>query len=162
LQLLSGGRSEHYQDFICLTKKEATRIDKLCRKGPVPIRKLRSYIIESAKNDDRGLLRLRRMLPDIAGHPVHYVVSLVSNPQGCTSIDLSVFAVTPSGKPYIWFEQLVNVRYDFELKIGFPIGYFFVSNLKRFVTMVMLSLLAIYLKGEALSAIRLLILAHCL
>ena len=150
LQVLPSIRSDDYQDFVPLTKKESGQLDDMCRDGPVPVEQLRSKMIDFAKVNNRRLLRLRRMKPNIDGKPIHYVVSLVTDPEVCTSAKLPVYATTPSGKPYIWCERLPRVMYDFELQIGFPIGHFFVSTLKRFVTPSMKSLVGLYLKGRGL------------
>ena len=107
-------------------------------------------MIEFVKPNDRRLLHLRRMIPNIGGQPLHYVVSFVIDPEDCKSAELPVYATTPSGKPYIQCERFTRVIYDFDLQIGFPIGHFFVSTLKRFVTPAMMSLVALYLKGRGL------------
>ena len=85
LQPLPAIRSENYQDFVPMTKKESVKIDDLCRNGPIPIEQLRSHMIDFVKLNNRRLLRLRRMMPNIDGKPIHYVVSLVTDPKDCTS-----------------------------------------------------------------------------
>ena len=80
LQPLPAIRSENYQDFVPMTKKESVKIDDLCRNGPIPIEQLRSHMIDFVKLNNRRLLRLRRMMPNIDGQPIHYVVSFDRSP----------------------------------------------------------------------------------
>ena len=133
-----------------MTKKESVKIDDLCRNGPIPIEQLRSHMIEFVKLNNRRLLSLRRMMPNIDGQHIHYVVLFIIDPKDCKSAELPVYAAIPRGKPYIWCDRLPRVMYDYDLQIGFPIGHFFVSTLKRFVAPAMLSLMALYLKGRGL------------
>ena len=107
-------------------------------------------MIKFVKLNNRRLLRLRKMMPNIDGQPVHYVVSFVVDPEDCNSAELPVYTTTRRDKPYIWCERFTRVIYDFDLQIGLPIGHFFVSTLKWFVTPAMLSLVAMYLKGRGL------------
>jgi len=71
LQPLPAIRSENYQDFVPMTKKESVKIDDLCRNGPIPIEQLRSHMIDFVKLNNHRLLRLRRMMPNIDGQPIH-------------------------------------------------------------------------------------------
>ena len=120
LQPLPAIRLDNYQDFVLMTKKESGKLDDLCRNGPIPIEQLRSHMIDFVKLNNRRLLPLRRMKPNIDSQPIHYVVSFVTDPEDCTSAKLPVYATTPRGKPYIWCERLPRVMYDFDLQIGFP------------------------------------------
>ena len=59
LQVLPTIRSDNYQDFVPMTKKESVKIDDLCRNGPILIEQLRSHMIDFEKRNNRRLLRLR-------------------------------------------------------------------------------------------------------
>ena len=57
LQALPAIRSDNYQDFVPMTKKESGKLDDLCRNGPIPVEQLRSHMIDFVKLNNRRLLR---------------------------------------------------------------------------------------------------------
>jgi len=80
LQVLPSIRSDDYQDFVPLTKKESGKLDDMCRNGPIPVEQLRNNMIDFANvTFPLGNNCIRKKLQYRLGLSLYFIIELKFN-----------------------------------------------------------------------------------